>query len=328
MNTVRVVARANIALIKYWGKAAVEGNVPAVGSLSLTLAGLETETHVEPCNVRTYTLDGRPMADEEAARIAALANRLGFDPDVGFAFHSVNRFPTAAGLASSASGGAAAVVALATAAGAELSADRFVEEALRVSGSAPRSLVGGFARLDPTADGARLRPIEVAGLDGLRVLVVQAKAGRKDVGSRDAMAASLDSPYFRPWVDSHKADLDAAEEALRAADWPRLWEVMEYNTLKMHALPLTSRPPVWYWTPTTLAILEVVRAARAEGLSGGFTMDAGPHVKLFCMAGEVDAWRSRLAAVPEVLGVIEARAGEGPTVMVGDRATAWRWPTA
>jgi diphosphomevalonate decarboxylase len=328
MRTVRVAARANIALIKYWGKAEATRNVPAVGSLSLTLHGLETETTVEPLagGQRLFELDGRPMATDEAARIQDLAERLGLPAAAGFAFRSNNRFPTAAGLASSASGGAAAVVALALAAGCDLDRAGYVGESLRVSGSAPRSLVGGFARLDPTDGGAAMRELAVPDLADLRVLVAQARAGRKDVGSRDAMAASLDSPYFRPWVDSHRDDLDAAESALVAADWPTLWSVMEYSTLKMHALPLTSRPPVWYWTPTTLAILEAVRGARAEGLSGGFTMDAGPHVKLFCRAAEVEAWRARLAAVPGVLGVLEAAPGAGPAVEVDGKAEPWSLP--
>lgn len=330
MRAVRVAARANIALIKYWGKADAAHNVPAVGSLSLTLHGLETETTVEPLDGgrRLFELDGKPMAQDEAARIQALADRLDVDRRVGFAFRSANRFPTAAGLASSASGGAAAVVALALAAGRDLDRAGYVGESLRVSGSAPRSLVGGFARLDPTSDGAVMRELAAPGLGGLRVLVAQARAGRKDVGSRDAMATSLDSPYFRPWVDSHRADLETAEAALRAGDWPALWSVMEYSTLKMHALPLTSRPPVWYWTPTTLAILEAVRSARAEGLTGGFTMDAGPHVKLFCLADETAAWRTRLAAVPGVLGVLEAAAGAAPQVEIDGRSVSWSLPIA
>lgn len=330
LRTVRVTARANIALIKYWGKAATVGNVPAVGSLSLTLGGLETDTIVEPLSGsrRLFELDDRPMADDEAARIRALAGRLGLAADVGFAFRSRNRFPTAAGLASSASGGAAAVVALALAAGHSLDRERFVKEALQVSGSAPRSLVGGFARLDPTAVGATLREVATPAVDDLRVLVAQARAGRKDVGSRDAMAASLQSPYFRPWIDSHRADLDAAEAALLAGDWSELWSLTEYSTLKMHALPLTSRPPVWYWTPTTLAILEAVRAARAEGLQGGFTMDAGPHVKVFCRADALADWRRRLESVPGVLGVLDASPGAGPAVEVDGKAVSWSLPSA
>ena len=40
------VAHPNVALIKYWGKQDAGLNIPAVGSLSLTLSGLTTRTTV------------------------------------------------------------------------------------------------------------------------------------------------------------------------------------------------------------------------------------------------------------------------------------------
>ena len=40
-------AHPNIALVKYWGKSDLPGNVPAVPSLSLTLGGLTTRTEAE-----------------------------------------------------------------------------------------------------------------------------------------------------------------------------------------------------------------------------------------------------------------------------------------
>lgn len=326
LRRVEATTRANIALVKYWGKADRGRNIPAVGSLSLTLDGMETRTLVEPADQRTYLLDGKPMQPAEAERIARLADRIGIPAGQGFRFDSVNDFPTAAGLASSASGGAAAVLALVHAAGLEWTRRQWVDETLRVSGSAPRSLLGGFARLDPVVDGVRLRRLESDGIDDLRVLVARTQAGRKAVGSREAMEASLHSPYWPAWVASHPQDLNAAEAALQAGDWAALWQVMEHSTLKMHALPWTGRPAVWYWTPVTLAVLAAVREGQTAGLAGGFTMDAGPHVKLFCRTGAVTTWRARLEAVEGVLDVLEARPGAAPELVVDGQPCSWVLP--
>lgn len=322
-----VRARANIALIKYWGKRDAERNLPDVGSLSLTLDGLVTETRIEPdssADPPRFELDDHPMTPDEARRIRDLLDRMGRGERSGYRFRTVNHFPTAAGLASSASGGAAAVLALKRALEVDWDPAQTIEETLRVSGSAPRSLFGGFVRLDPRGDGVELTPMEVPEDWDLRVLVVQTETGAKAVSSRDAMTRSRRSPYYEGWVSEHPADLDTASAAIEAGDFDALVEVMEYSTLKMHALPLTCRPPVWYWRPATLAVLESIRSGRDEGLVGGFTMDAGPHVKVFTCGGDAArAWRARLERMPEVRGVLESRPGAGPAVEVEGRPVGW-----
>jgi len=312
---VRVTACANIALIKYWGKADAVRNVPAVGSLSLTLDGLVTETTIAPRDGEvTFALDGAPMREDEAARIRDAARALGAPMDAGWRFETRNRFPTAAGLASSASGGAAAVTALMAAFDLDVPAAQTHAVTLQLSGSAPRSLYGGFVRLDPGDDGVRLKPLAMpAGWD-LRVLVVTVAAGRKAVSSREAMHRTEASPYWPAWVASHKADLDAAEAAIADGDFERLVTVMEANTRKMHALIWTAEPAVWYLSDITWRVLAAVREARAGGLHGGYTMDAGPHVKVFVPADEVDAWQGRLAEVPGVHQVLVSRAGAAPQI--------------
>ncbi len=317
LRNVQVTARANIALVKYWGKADAGRNIPDVGSLSLTLSGLETRTTVsaaEPGSGWHFELDGRPMTDKEADRMRSLFRRLDVPSAMDIHFASENHFPTAAGLASSASGGAASVVALDSALDLQLSGERLAEEALRVSGSAPRSLFPGFVRLDPAGDHVQLRSLDMPENWDLAVLVAQTATGPKKVSSRQAMASSKASPYYPAWVDSHAQDLDDAEAAIAAADFDRLVAAMERSTLKMHALPITSQPPVWYWNDVTLAVIAAIEEGRDRGMSGGYTMDAGPHVKLFCQLGDAKAWGALLAAVPGVTGVIQASTGDGPEV--------------
>jgi diphosphomevalonate decarboxylase len=117
------------------------------------------------------------------------------------------------------------------------------------------------------------------------------------------------SPYFAAWVDTHAADLRDAEDALSTGNLEKLGEVMEHSTLKMHATTLAARPGFTYWNPTTLAVLDAVRAVRASGTGAWATMDAGPHVKVLCAPHDADALSTSLAQVPGVRGVEVAAPG-------------------
>jgi diphosphomevalonate decarboxylase len=110
----RAVARAhaNIALAKYWGKLESGKNLPAVPSLSLTLDALETTTTVEfdpALSEDELVLDGRPAREKEKLRVVGLLDQVRAAGNFGVRARvtSANSFPTAAGLASSASGFAA-----------------------------------------------------------------------------------------------------------------------------------------------------------------------------------------------------------------------------
>lgn len=324
MTRIDVTTSANIALIKYWGKADAQANIPAVGSLSLTLAGLLTKTTVTVPGTGQYLLDGAPMNQAEAARIQNLARAFNLNPN-SFNFSSHNYFPTAAGLASSASGGAAAALALAVASGGGIDTKILLSETLKASGSAPRSLLGGFARLDPNANGVSLRSLPMPPFWDLRVLIICTASGRKQHLSREAMEHSKTSPYYPAWLATHKDDLDKAETAILKGDFAQLMAIMEHSTMKMHALPLSSQPPVLYWNGVTLEVVRRIMALRDEnGWPGGFTMDAGPHVKLFTFATHVEHWRAELKQIAGVNDILESACGAGPSISRDGQPLAWQ----
>lgn len=320
MRAARAIAHTNIALIKYWGKrpGQPDQNLPAVGSLSLTLERLRSDTTVRPAERDSFVLDdvaaGAPGFDASAAakvfrhldRVWSSAHT---GPRPGCAVVSHNHLPTAAGLASSASGFAALTLAAAAAFHLDLT-DRGALSALarRGSGSAARSLWGGFVRLDrgerPDGADCRAHPLFPPDHWDLRLLVVHTAKGKKPVGSTDGMQRSADtSPYYPAWVATSEADLAAGEQALAARDLAALGAVMEHSCFKMHSCMLATVPPLMYWNGTTLAAIQEVWEARRQGLEGYVTSDAGPHVKVLCRPELAGPLAARLAAVPGVHAV-------------------------
>lgn len=329
MRSARAVAHTNIALVKYWGKreaSVPDLNLPAVGSLSLTLDRLRSETLVCPSDHDVFTLNEEPAAPDVAAKVFRHLDRVWHAAHPGAprppcAVASRNHLPTAAGLASSASGFAALTLAAAAAFGYDPGRPALSALARRGSGSAARSCWGGFVRLDrgrlPDGSDCRAYPLFPPDHWDLRLLVARTDRGPKAIGSTAGMERSrTTSPYYAAWVDTSEADLDAAAAALAARDLPVLGDIIEHSCFKMHACMMASRPPIVYWRGPTLDLIHAVWRARAEGLSGYVTSDAGPHIKVLCPAADAEPLAARLRAVPGVHDVDAYAPGPDPTVEV------------
>lgn len=326
MSAVRARAHTNIALVKYWGKRDVPLNLPATGSLSLTLDRFFTTTTLEPYEGAsdTLTLDGAEASEKERARVwrylDLVRSLAGGGPR--FRVTSENTVPTAAGLASSASAFAALALAATRALGLSLDERELSALARRGSGSAARSLFGGFAlmhkgTLDDGSD-SFAEPLPSSPSLDVRLVVVRCGTGRKKLGSTEAMERTArTSPFYDAWVRTHDEDLEEATRAVKAGDLVTLGEVMERSTLKMHATGFGATPAFWYLAPTTLAVMDEVRRLRDEGARCWFTMDAGPHVKVLVPASAADEIAATLARVEGVFGVDVAAPGPAAVVLEG-----------
>lgn len=316
-------AQPNIALIKYWGKRDATLNLPLVGSLSVTLDSLWTRTLVSFDTSRRaddITLNGRPLAPTAAAarRITAGLDLLRAQAAVDWraAVRSENNFPTAAGLASSASGFAALVVAAAQALHLTMDDTALSRLARRCSGSAARSIFGGFVEWQrgERADGedSVAQPLLAADQWPLHVAVAvtatQAKATSSGAGMRHTVQTS---PYLAAWVSTQAADLTAARKAIETRDFQALADLAEHNCLKMHAMIMASRPGLIYWNSATLACLQCVRELRQSGVPVFFTVDAGPQLKAICLPHALAQVVTALQAVPGVQYVASSRLGPG-----------------
>lgn len=307
-------AQPNIALIKYWGKRDTERNLPAVGSISITLDELYTEITVAfeaSLGADVLTLNGAPAPDMLPRMSRCIDRVAGADRPAG-RIDSVCNFPVAAGLASSASSFAAAAVAAAAAAGRDYSTAELASLAGQASGSAARSLYGGFVELANVNDDIALDVLIDEAAWPLRVVVAITDAAAKKTGSTEAMEISRrTSPFYGRWLDEQPRDLDAARDAILARDFDRLADVAEHSCLKMHSLTWTSRPPVVYWNATTLECLQAVRELRAAGVGVFFTADAGPQVKAVCLPDAAGRVADTLSAVAGVSHIIESGIGAG-----------------
>jgi diphosphomevalonate decarboxylase len=307
-------------LAKYWGKSDLARNLPAVPSISLTLQELVTETEVcfEPGRKRDQLmLDGRRATAAETRRTAELLDRV--RSAAGFVHRatvtSTNHFPTAAGLASSASGFAALAAAATRAAGQEMDLTRLSALARRSSASAARSVFGGFVELDAGAggeDSLAARPIAPAEFWDLRLVLAITAAGPKSVGSTEAMERSrTTSPFYEAWVASAPRWCEVVRRAIRDRDLERLGTAMEQSTLSFHCCAITSQPSTLYWSPATVAALQTVTELRASGVPVWSTMDAGPHVKAVCEVGNASRVGDALRQTPGVLRVVCTTPGTG-----------------
>jgi diphosphomevalonate decarboxylase len=312
------LARANIALSKYWGKSDVTLNLPAVPSISITLEPMRTETSVHfdrgigedevMLNGKRAEGKARTRAIKVLDEVRAIAKL-----DHKARVTSSNNFPTASGLASSASGFAALVAAAWSATGMARDNERWSALSRKASASAARSIYGGFVELprgEPGDAACAARQIAPPDHWDVRIVVAVANEGPKDVGSTEGMTLSEQtSPYYRSWVDCSPALAAEVRAAILARDLTKVGEAMEQSTLAMHACMMASRPGLLYFQPATLAALATVKRLRKEGVEVYATMDAGPHVKALCHASEAERVAAALADTPMVLRTLLAHPG-------------------
>ncbi|MBD3167191.1 diphosphomevalonate decarboxylase [bacterium] len=286
-------ACANIALTKYWGKRPGTANAPATPSISLTLDPLRTETTVQMIDTADdqVVLNGVEATGRPKERIVWF---LDIWRDKGLISGSVfvssfNSFPTAAGLASSASGFAALTMALADLAQADLSRRELSRLARLGSGSAARSIFGGIAAM-PLGDNPAARCVLEAEATPWTMVIAVVDAPEKTVGSTEGMERSRTaSPYYRAWTALAKKDYATVLHGVMHRDFTRVGETMEANMYAMHGCMLATRPSLPYWSPGTLEVLQEAKVQRSKGLEAYATVDAGAHVALLCRHDDADA---------------------------------------
>lgn len=320
-----VRAGSNIAFIKYWGVDDATLNLPQNNSISMTLADAHTTTTVEwraksQLPQDEIVVDGKRFDERKAARLVRHLDRIRAlaAVDRHACVVSQNNFPMASGIASSASGFAALTTAACYALALPWDATRLSAIARRGSGSASRSLFGGFVEWnrghdDATSVACQLHPVEHWTLYDIVAVVSGAE---KAVSSEQGHQLAASSPLNSGRMASLPAALAEVRAALVTRDLRRLGPVIEQDALAMHAVMMTSTPSLLYWQPGTLEIIQAVRRWREhDDLQAYFTIDAGPNIHILCEADDVAAVQAYLATLSSVQQIIVSRPGPAPVCL-------------
>lgn len=311
-------AHTNIALIKYWGKENEELIIPNNNSLSLTLDAFYTDTHVvfdRSLKEDVLILDGVTQDVTSLKKVQKVLNEVRRQADLTdkARVESINHVPTAAGLASSASGLAALAGAASDAAGLSLSPRELSKLARMGSGSACRSIYGGFAEWEKghSHSSSYAVPIDEADWD-ICMLFIVVNDAKKEVSSRDGMKRTVDtSPFYEGWLQTLGSDLSEMKQAIKERSVQKVGEIAERNALKMHATTLGAQPPFTYWTAESMKAMDAVREIRKQNLTAYFTMDAGPNVKVICRQSEIKQIKQFMLDYFSKSQLIEAKPGPG-----------------
>jgi len=313
-------AHPNIALVKYWGNRDDALRLPANGSISVNLAGLETRTRVTWDERRVtgediFTLNGSPVSGSGLKRVSEFLDLVrhmaGFDFRADVV--SANNFPTGAGIASSASAFGALALAATHAAGLDLAEADLSRLARRGSGSACRSVPGGFVEWlagsgDMDSFAVSLAPPEHWPLVDCLAIV---SSEHKPTGSTEGHTLAPTSILQSARVADAEHRLDACRTAIRQRDFQSLADGIELDSNLMHAVMMTSSPPLFYWLETSLSVMRTVVEWRRKGLPAAYTMDAGPNIHVICEADSAAEAARLLAGIPGVREVRQAGVG-GP----------------
>ncbi|MFH0818230.1 MAG: diphosphomevalonate decarboxylase [Candidatus Micrarchaeota archaeon] len=318
------LATPNIAVAKYWGKRDNALNLPDNGSISVTMdERIHTITSVEFDSrlVRdSLILNGKRESESVRATkvLDAIRKRAGILERARII--SKNNFPTAAGLASSASGFAALACAAARAAGLKSSTRELSVFARLGSGSASRSVLGGFVewKKGSRKDGFDSYSVQIAPASHwpeIRNVIAIVDPGRKKVGSAEGMEISARTSKLYPErVKGNPKLLSSMRKAILERDLEFFLMLTMRESSHMHAIMLDSFPPIIYLNETSREILELVLEFNTSkgAVCAGYTFDAGPNAHVYTISKYEKEVKALLSEIKGVRELITCKPGCGP----------------
>jgi diphosphomevalonate decarboxylase len=325
MTTATAIANPNLAFIKYWGNRDNALRIPMNGSISMNLDGLYTRTTVSfqpSLSFDELIINGHEIAGAGRDRVSYILDII---RDMAKIHDSAevmteNNFPSGAGLASSAAAFAALALAGSRAAGLDLTEKDLSRLARRGSGSAARSIPGGFVewQAGETDEDSFAFSIAASGTWELVDCIAVVSTLHKKTGSTEGHSIAPTSPLQAARVADAPRRLDLCRKAILNCDFDSFASIVELDSDMMHAVMMTSTPALHYWKPASLEVMTKVRAWRAEGIPACYTLDAGPNVHVVCPESEAQIIEKRLRDIPGVEDVLVARAG-GPAKIVNGK---------
>ncbi|MEE4195661.1 MAG: diphosphomevalonate decarboxylase [Anaerolineae bacterium] len=313
-------AHPNIAFIKYWGNIDDEMRLAANDSISMNLAALETCTSVE--FVQDGSIDKDTLMINDTRIVQDALNRVSKFLDIArekTSIHlparviSVSNFPMGTGIASSAAAFAALAMAASEAAGLPYSSEFLSRYARRGSGSACRSIPGGFVEwkagaTDETSYATSFA--DVTHWDLVDCIAIISEE-HKSVGSTAGHAAASTSPLQTARLADSARRFQACRQAILDQDFSAFAEVVEQDSTMMHSVMMTSNPPLFYWAPASLHLMKVIPQWRRNGIPVCYTLDAGANVHAITTQAYAKTVEESLLAVHGVKSVQKSNPGGG-----------------
>jgi diphosphomevalonate decarboxylase len=326
MSTATAQSHPNIAFIKYWGNRDNTIRLPVNGSISMNLDGLSTRTTVSfqpSLPFDELIINGHEVTGAGLGRVSYILDIVRGMADIHDRAEVMteNNFPSGAGIASSASAFAALALAGSKAAGLNLSEPELSRLARRGSGSASRSIPGGFVEwlVGTTDEDSYAFSIAEADHWKLADCVAVVSASHKKTGSTEGHAIALTSPLQAARVADAPRRLDICRKAILKKDFDAFASIVELDSDMMHSVMMTSTPALHYWKPASLSVMNAVRQWRGDGLPVCYTVDAGPNVHVICPESEAHIVDKQLREINGVTDVLVARAGGAAKFVNGKR---------
>ncbi|KHN93725.1 diphosphomevalonate decarboxylase [Metarhizium album ARSEF 1941] len=335
-------APVNIAVVKYWGKRDTKLNLPTNSSISVTLSQADLRTLTTASCSSSYpggdslVLNGEPSDvsgprtqacfRELRARRAALEASNAALPKLStlaLKIVSENNFPTAAGLASSAAGFAALVQAIANLYELPDSPSELSLVARQGSGSACRSLFGGYVawRMGDKEDGSDSVADLIAPAShwpNMRALVLVVSAAKKGVSSTSGMQQTVaTSGLFQQRIAQVvPGNMRIMEEAIMAKDFAKFAEVTMRDSNSFHACCADTYPPIFYMNDVSRAAIRAVESinSKAGRTIAAYTFDAGPNCVVYYLEEDGSAVLGTFAGV---LNGVSGWKADGASVRAG-----------
>jgi diphosphomevalonate decarboxylase len=325
MTTASAIANPNLAFIKYWGNRDDTLRLAMNGSISMNLQGLYTRTTVRfqgGLSSDRLRINGYEVTGKGLSRVSYILDIIRGMANINERAEvmSENNFPSGAGIASSASAFAALALAGSKAAGLSLSEPELSRLARRGSGSACRSIPGGFVEWQAGTTDDDSFAFSIAGPDHWDLVdcVAIVSAAHKRTGSTEGHAIAHTSPLQAARVADAPRRLEICRRAILERDFNTFASIVELDSDMMHAVMMTSTPALHYWKPASLEVMSCVQQWRAEEIQVCYTVDAGPNVHVLCLETEAQLVEKRLREIQGVDSVLVARAG-GPAKIVENR---------
>lgn len=316
-------AHSNIAFIKYWGNIDHELRLPANSSISMNLSDLYTTTTVEwleSTRADSLTINRRIADEIPLARVSRHLQRIRdrLDLNMFAKVESDNNFPMGTGIASSAAAFAALTLAAVEATNKTLSEQELSTLARCGSGSASRSIPSGFVEwhYGNTHESSYAETFADHDYWDLVDVIAIISRQHKKTGSYAGHGTADTSVLQTSRVNSAEERLQIVKESIKNRDFAPFANVIEEDSNLMHAVMMTSRPPLFYWQPLSIEIMTSVREWREqEGIQVCYTLDAGPNVHCICVRSDVEKVISKLKELSEAIETRVSPAGRGAYIV-------------